>query len=110
MALADPDKEEIGPWTSWGLACDISSPSISGTDAVTFNTSYRPLEPREIRLLILEPGDLKKKMSYRLKHVNIDESPRYEALSYTWGTEIRPTNDQVHTVLTESAKTSFGPC
>jgi len=52
---------------------------------------YRPLDNtrREIRLLLLPPGDI---FSYScsLTHVSMDDDPEYEALSYVWGSEANP--------------------
>jgi hypothetical protein len=44
-----------------------------------------PLDPGQFRLMKLHPGDSSAPLVCRLVHVPLDESPRYEALSYTWG-------------------------
>ncbi|KAE8138142.1 hypothetical protein BDV38DRAFT_282444 [Aspergillus pseudotamarii] len=48
---------------------------------------YEPLDPakREIRLFELWPGKPGSKVVGRLFNVSLDESPSFEALSYTWG-------------------------
>ncbi|KAH8689770.1 heterokaryon incompatibility protein-domain-containing protein [Phaeosphaeriaceae sp. PMI808] len=47
---------------------------------------YRPLEgPKEIRLLILEPGKASDSVRCCVLPVSLGENPGYEALSYTWG-------------------------
>jgi len=40
---------------------------------------------REIRVLVLDPGTGDDEVSCSLKHVSLDSSPRFEALSYAWG-------------------------
>ncbi|RSL77810.1 hypothetical protein CEP51_008751 [Fusarium floridanum] len=52
---------------------------------------YTPLQhPDEIRLLILEPGRPSEAVKCNLVHTRLSHTPSYEALSYTWGTEERP--------------------
>ena len=53
---------------------------------------YRPLHysTREIRLLVLEPGKGQTAIRCRLIHANLDTSPTYTALSYTWADWIIP--------------------
>ncbi|PIG81148.1 hypothetical protein AARAC_007927 [Aspergillus arachidicola] len=53
---------------------------------------YEPLDPakHEIRLFELWPGKPGSKVVGRLFHVSLDENPRFEALSYTWG-PLQPT-------------------
>ncbi|KAE8417723.1 heterokaryon incompatibility protein-domain-containing protein [Aspergillus pseudocaelatus] len=48
---------------------------------------YEPLDPakREIRLFELWPGKPGSKVFGHLFNVSLDESPSFEALSYTWG-------------------------
>ncbi|KAE8368758.1 heterokaryon incompatibility protein-domain-containing protein [Aspergillus caelatus] len=48
---------------------------------------YEPLDPakREIRLFELWPGKPGSKVVGHLFNVSLDESPSFEALSYTWG-------------------------
>ncbi|KAH7138761.1 heterokaryon incompatibility protein-domain-containing protein [Dendryphion nanum] len=47
---------------------------------------YRPLtEPKEIRLILLEPGDKSDQISCKLIHVTLSWRTQYEALSYNWG-------------------------
>jgi hypothetical protein len=49
--------------------------------------SYRPLSVvrNEIRLLLLKPGGSYDRLSCTLRHVSLDDNPKYTALSYTWG-------------------------
>ncbi|KAM6509663.1 hypothetical protein FALCPG4_017311 [Fusarium falciforme] len=52
---------------------------------------YTPLKhPDEIRLLIIEPGRPSEAVKCNLVHTRLSHTPSYEALSYTWGTEERP--------------------
>ncbi|KAH9909259.1 heterokaryon incompatibility protein-domain-containing protein [Xylariomycetidae sp. FL2044] len=48
---------------------------------------YRPLNKsrREIRVLQIAPGQGKARLICELQHLQLDASPIYEALSYTWG-------------------------
>ncbi|KAF2254492.1 hypothetical protein BU26DRAFT_417709, partial [Trematosphaeria pertusa] len=48
---------------------------------------YKPLTPttQEIRLLTLLPGEWASPIECNVKHVDLDDGPEYEALSYTWG-------------------------
>ncbi|KAF1986983.1 hypothetical protein K402DRAFT_354404, partial [Aulographum hederae CBS 113979] len=39
----------------------------------------------EIRILAIHPGDFNDKFECHLQTVSLDNDPRYEALSYTWG-------------------------
>ncbi|KAF8860198.1 HET-domain-containing protein, partial [Acephala macrosclerotiorum] len=57
---------------------------------------YEPLREKDsIRLLILYPGLPDDEISCSLLHVRFCESPRYEALSYMWGSE----KDQMEILL-----------
>lgn len=47
---------------------------------------YQPLPtPSSIRLLIIHPGAFSDELKCNLKGVNLEDSPYYETLSYTWG-------------------------
>ncbi|KAL6865553.1 hypothetical protein ACO1O0_001647 [Amphichorda felina] len=48
---------------------------------------YQPLDPlkREIRLLELAPGKPDSRIAAHIFNVSLDDSPKFEALSYTWG-------------------------
>ena len=48
--------------------------------------TYSPLLDRQIRVLVLFPGNASDSLRCALKHVNISDFPSYKALSYTWGT------------------------
>lgn len=51
--------------------------------------NYNPLNPTnsEIRLVTLHPGRATDDIHCTLKTASLDECPKYEALSYTWGDE-----------------------
>jgi hypothetical protein len=55
---------------------------------------YRPLRSDgvEIRLLEIVPDDEKTKLSFRLHYVSLNKTPKFWALSYTWGKpgDLRP--------------------
>lgn len=42
-----------------------------------------------IRVLILEPGRRRQPLRYRLKIVNLEDKPDFEAISYVWGRRIK---------------------
>lgn len=51
---------------------------------------YRPLnqgEMLELRILVLEPGDFDDPLYGSLKHVNLQQYPLYDAVSYTWANQ-----------------------
>jgi len=51
---------------------------------------YRPLSNSEdFRLLVIEPGNFDDAVSCNLIHVAFDKKPIYQALSYTWGANIK---------------------
>ncbi|KAF7509916.1 hypothetical protein GJ744_007230 [Endocarpon pusillum] len=55
-------------------------------DQTSSQSIYRPLTtPKEIRLILLEPGDKSDQISCKLIHVPLSWRTRYEALSYNWG-------------------------
>jgi hypothetical protein len=41
----------------------------------------------EIRIIILLPGSYEDALFCEITHVNLDDDPRYDAVSYTWATE-----------------------
>lgn len=48
--------------------------------------SYQPIKHKdEIRVIVLHSGAPESSISCTLKHVRLGDRPRYEALSYTWG-------------------------
>lgn len=50
---------------------------------------YRPLEGSQaIRLIYISPGEGDEKVVCKIVHHTLQLAPSYEALSYTWGTEI----------------------
>lgn len=51
---------------------------------------YDPLpDGAYIRVLILEPGTLRQPLRCRLKVVNLEDRPDFEAISYVWGRGIK---------------------
>ena len=48
---------------------------------------YRPLTTRQFRLLTLLPGADATPIQTTLRHVNIEDKPTFDALSYEWGPE-----------------------
>lgn len=50
---------------------------------------YRPLRsPRDIRLITLLRGSAGDQISITINHVSLERKPKYEALSYVWGSQI----------------------
>ena len=57
------------------------------------NLSYQPLVgAAEIRLLEVLPGPDEQTIQCIIKHVSLDDSPKYVALSYTWGSRENPSD------------------
>ena len=50
-----------------------------------FDTYRSLLGPTDIRLLQLQPGPHGSRIECHIKHVDLDNDPAYEALSYVWG-------------------------
>ncbi len=46
---------------------------------------YHPLQPREIRVISLVPGNWDDRLQCTLETVSLDDNPSYETLSYVWG-------------------------
>ncbi|KAF2259423.1 HET-domain-containing protein [Lojkania enalia] len=64
----------------------IRQPVVIKDERATLGSVYRPItEPKEIRLIVLEPGRRTDPISCRLIHVPLSWRTRYEALSYSWG-------------------------
>ncbi|KAH8802603.1 heterokaryon incompatibility protein-domain-containing protein [Xylogone sp. PMI_703] len=57
--------------------------------------SYRPLTSRQYRLLTLLPGAESAPIQTTLRHVNLEDKPSFDALSYEWGPE-STNNSQVY--------------
>ncbi|KAG8160189.1 hypothetical protein KVR01_009725 [Diaporthe batatas] len=53
--------------------------------AATPSTVYLPVEARSIRLLHLDAGQHDDPIRFSLDSVSLDSNPRYEAISYCWG-------------------------
>ena len=51
---------------------------------------YQALQPHEIRLLDLHPGESSENLQGTLRHVSVHSGISYDALSYTWGWAERP--------------------
>ncbi|EHK98789.1 putative Heterokaryon incompatibility protein 6, OR allele [Glarea lozoyensis 74030] len=49
--------------------------------------SYQPLTPRQFRVLRLLPGAYSAPIETTLRHVNLEDKPKFDALSYQWGPE-----------------------
>ncbi|RFU25540.1 hypothetical protein B7463_g10797, partial [Scytalidium lignicola] len=50
--------------------------------------SYKPLgKPRNIRLIVLQQGNLRSPIHFTLEVASLDSPPDYEAISYCWGDE-----------------------
>ena len=69
-----------------------SSHSRLLTEPTTVTTSYKYSKlnyelGREIRLVIILPGESTDTIRCEIVHVNLDDSPVYDAVSYTWATE-----------------------
>jgi hypothetical protein len=49
--------------------------------------SYQALDPtkHELRLILLQPGELNGEIEFNILIASLDENPEYEALSYEWG-------------------------
>jgi hypothetical protein len=61
------------------------------TDTTAIKYAYRPIGTDEdIRLFHLGPGDRKDPIKGFLAHISLTSKPNYEALSYTWGSNIQP--------------------
>jgi hypothetical protein len=65
-------------------------PASEPVDLLSQPYEYTPLKDGEVRLLdlLLAPGDDQSPISCRLYHVSIDNMPPYEALSYSWDTDL----------------------
>lgn len=64
----------------------------SGSSSMDINTDpyrYRPLYGDQIRLLHLSAGLYHDELIVTLEHVDLKQQPKYEALSYTWGTSFK---------------------
>ena len=52
--------------------------------------TYQALrDPRDFRLIRVEPGERHENIVCDIEHSHLDNSPQYEALSYTWGDPTR---------------------
>jgi hypothetical protein len=91
LAHSDPRCGEGG--IGIGQKCDMETLNQHDCyEEPALEFRYRPLNTarREIRLLVLHPGeDILDLFSYScsLIYVSMDEDPEYEALSYVWGSE-----------------------
>jgi len=73
--------------------------------------TYTPLAPQHIRLLTLYPGRLSDLIEVSLDHVlfTSDEYPKYEALSYCWGSEDDPQTITIHPDNSSLVPAALGP-
>lgn len=77
------------------LSCGevISASSLATsihTSEATAPYKYKNLDyklGREIRLVLLLPGNSEDALWCEIIHVNMDDNPEYDAVSYTWATE-----------------------
>jgi hypothetical protein len=92
MSCRHPDIRKFGEvrcCLACGEAVFESTPSI--TDAIAGSPyQYRRLNytlGQEIRLIELLPGIPSDNIRCNIIHVNLDDDPKFEAVSYTWATE-----------------------
>ncbi|PVH75645.1 HET-domain-containing protein, partial [Cadophora sp. DSE1049] len=52
--------------------------------------TYRVVKPGNIRLLLIHPRSYSEPIRCSLVEVSIEQPPRFEATSYTWGSEEKP--------------------
>ncbi|KAG4428493.1 hypothetical protein IFR05_016021 [Cadophora sp. M221] len=69
-----------------------SLPAVTRLGSTVGHYQYRPLKPGETRILKLRlPTSPKSKRAYvisgKIIHVSVNSLPKYEALSYAWGSE-----------------------
>jgi len=60
------------------------------TDGATCSYKYTKLNYKlgyEVRLVLLLPDDSQGTLRCEITHVNLDDDPVYDAISYTWATE-----------------------
>jgi Heterokaryon incompatibility protein (HET) len=51
---------------------------------------YRPLVAnKEIRLLVIHDGEVDQRLTGSLIHVQLDKVPKYQAISYAWGSDVQ---------------------
>lgn len=68
--------------SQWSLSTNrITTSEMEGVEP----SVYSPQGPREIRIITHLPGSDSKTIICTLKHVCLDDNPKYEALSYAWG-------------------------
>lgn len=66
-------------------------PTIEELNKEAGNTIYTPLEPGKIRLVHLHPAsDSKADVVCSLEYARLSDKPRYQALSYVWGSQKEP--------------------
>lgn len=67
------------------------TPTIEELNKEAANTIYTPLEPGTIRLVHLHPAsDSKADVVCSLEYARLSDKPRYQALSYVWGSQNEP--------------------
>jgi hypothetical protein len=68
----------------------LASIPTAETVDVTGHYKYTKLNYKlglEIRLVVLLPGERDDPIHCEIIHVNLDDDPHYDAVSYTWATE-----------------------
>ncbi|KAH7324029.1 cytochrome P450 [Rhexocercosporidium sp. MPI-PUGE-AT-0058] len=71
----------------------MNSPQDSKVVKTMPELSYRPLTTGQFRLLTLLPGAEATPIQTALQHVNLEDKPTFDALSYEWGPESANTSD-----------------
>jgi hypothetical protein len=69
------------------LTLSIIASATANLSARSSWVTYYPLKANEIRLLTLQPGSKRDIIQCTICHGNLRESPKYEAVSYMWGSE-----------------------
>jgi hypothetical protein len=69
----------------------ITVMDISQTDSTLDHLyNYMPLKIQEVRLLELFPGRDDEPIHGSIRHVSIDDNPKFSAISYAWGPALKP--------------------
>ncbi|KAK7917700.1 hypothetical protein PG985_011308 [Apiospora marii] len=83
-----PDRESHATSTALQIrpgSMLVGDAHINAVDPPRSKYTYSHLDADSIRLLYIEPGDFNDDIRCSLETVKRNESPTYEALSYTWG-------------------------
>lgn len=77
------------------VSCGVHSSGLATKtyDDGAASPAYLPLSTgRSIRLLVVEPGNRDEDLRTTLDEVSLNDSPKYEAVSYSWGSLSNKTN------------------